>query len=354
MSVLAHLRGEKVRRWLWLVAATLGFDGTILLLGLPAALLLGSIFAGITMSIRDRAPVLTRWPVFMAQALIGCSIAQSIPISAFGHLRETWPAMAASVVFVLLAASAIGCFQMRTSPIPGTAALWGSSPGAAMASVVMAESFGDDVRLVALMQYIRVVLVAFTASLVAHVSDIAMGLATPFSSAAGMDAIQLLATCAVAVLGVAIARRASVPAGTLMLPMVLCIALSSLGILVITMPGWLLAIVYTVLGWDIGLRFSRAVLRQSLKLLPSILASTLALIVSCAAFSVALSEVAGVDRLTAFLATSPGGVDAIAVIASSNRVDVLFIMSLQTARLFVVVLAGPPIIRFLAVRFGPK
>ena len=40
--------------------------------------------------------------------------------------------------------------------LPGTTAVWGSSPGAATAMVLMAEAFGADARLVAFMQYLRV------------------------------------------------------------------------------------------------------------------------------------------------------------------------------------------------------
>ena len=41
----------------------------------------------------------------------------------------------------------------RWQVLPGTTALWGTSPGAASVMTIMAESYGADVRLVALMQY---------------------------------------------------------------------------------------------------------------------------------------------------------------------------------------------------------
>ena len=37
--------------------------------------------------------------------------------------------------------------------LPGTTALWGTSPGAASVMTIMAESYGADMRLVAFMQY---------------------------------------------------------------------------------------------------------------------------------------------------------------------------------------------------------
>ena len=52
--------------------------------------------------------------------------------------------------------------------LPGTTAVWGSSPGAATAMVLMADAFGADARLVAFMQYLRVIFVSMAAALIAR------------------------------------------------------------------------------------------------------------------------------------------------------------------------------------------
>jgi uncharacterized protein len=54
--------------------------------------------------------------------------------------------------------------------------------------------------------------------------------------------------------------------------------------------------------------------------------------------------------LTAYLATSPGGMDAVAIIAASSNVDIAFVMALQTLRFMIVLIAGPPLARFIAQR----
>jgi uncharacterized membrane protein AbrB (regulator of aidB expression) len=61
-----------------------------------------------------------------------------------------------------------------------------------------------------------------------------------------------------------------------------------------------------------------------------------------------LVEVAGIDPLTAYLATSPGGVDSAAIIATSSKVDLPFVMSMQTARLLIVLCIGPALSRRVA------
>ena len=86
--------------------------------------------------------------------------------------------------------------------------------------------------------------------------------------------------------------------------------------------------------------------------LPRILLSIVALIVICALFGVVLAKVAHVDMLTAYLATSPGGADSVAIIAASSKVDVPFVMALQIARFVIVLLIGPRLARFVAKLTG--
>jgi uncharacterized membrane protein AbrB (regulator of aidB expression) len=60
----------------------------------------------------------------------------------------------------------------------------------------------------------------------------------------------------------------------------------------------------------------------------------------------------GVDPLTAYLSTSPGGIDSVAIIAASSKVDLPFVMALQTIRLFVVIVIGPTFAGIVARRMA--
>ena len=66
-----------------------------------------------------------------------------------------------------------------------------------------------------------------------------------------------------------------------------------------------------------------------------------------------LVRVLHTDALTAYLATSPGGLDSVAAIAADSRADVPFVMALQTLRLVIVVLTGPLLARLLSKAAGP-
>ena len=93
------------------------------------------------------------------------------PNGAVVHRRRNarrWPIFVFGVLAVIAVSTLLGWVLTRMRVLPGSVIVWGSSPGAATAMIVMAEDFGADARLVAFMQYLRVALVAAVASIVAR------------------------------------------------------------------------------------------------------------------------------------------------------------------------------------------
>jgi len=78
--------------------------------------------------------------------------------------------------------------------------------------------------------------------------------------------------------------------------------------------------------------------------------ATFALVAFSAVLAFILVKTMNVDPLTAYLGTSPGGMDSVAIIAASSPVDLPFVMALQTMRFLIVLMAGPPLARFVASR----
>jgi membrane AbrB-like protein len=105
-------------------------------------------------------------------------------------------------------------------------------------------------------------------------------------------------------------------------------------------------------GWSIGLGFNRAILGHAARAMPRVVLSILVLIAVCGGLAGILVVFAGVDPLTAYLATSPGGADSAAIIALASNVDVAFVMAMQTTRLVLVLLIGPSLASFIARRTG--
>lgn len=335
-------------RWPLMITLSAVLGGLLQLLHFPAALLLGPLIAGVVVALRGEAPAISRPAFMIAQTVVGCLIAQSMPLDVFSEIGSIWPLILSGVVFVISAAALLGWVQMRWGSLPGTTAVWGSSPGGASATIIMSEAYGADPRLVALMQYLRVAAVALTASVIAHFAAPDAGTAAAATWFPEISWLELAKTLAVGFASMLVAVRLRVPAGPLLGPMFGCIALAGAGWLTITLPPWLLAMAYAVIGLSIGLRFDRQIIRRAMRSLPAIIASTAVLIAVCALFGMVLAFVVGLDPMTAYLATSPGGADSVAIIAASSRVDLPVIMAMQTSRLIAVMLVGPYLTRLIS------
>jgi membrane AbrB-like protein len=276
-------------------------------------------------------------------------IAKLAPLSIAGELLNRWPIFVFGVLAVIAVSTLLGWWMTRMHILPGTAVLWGSSPGAATAMIVMAEAHGADARLVAFMQYLRVAVVAGGASVVARLWNINTAHAGPgIVWFPHISWLPLLETLALAVVGPFLADKFNIRSGAFLIPLVAGLLLSHLGWLDIELPPWLLLLSYAVIGWSIGLRFTQSLLVHVARALPRVLACMVALILLCGALAALLVLTAGVDPLTAYLATSPGGADSVAIIAASSKVDVPFVMAMQTTRLVAVIFLAPIITRYIA------
>jgi membrane AbrB-like protein len=343
----SHL--ARVREWLAILVCSAAFGAVLAWLHVPAALLLGPMLAGIAIAAAGGTARVPNAVFLVAQGFIGCMIAKVVPLSIAGEILGRWPVFVFGVLAVIAVSASLGWLLTRMQVLPGTAVLWGSSPGAATAMIVMAEAYGADARLVAFMQYLRVAVVAAGASIVARLWGL-----NPSHAAAnvvwfpGISWPPFVATLALATFGPLLAHKLHIRSGAFLIPLAVGLLLSHLGWLVIELPPWLLVISFATLGWSIGLRFTRPLLVHAAKAFPRVLACTVALILLCGVLAGVLVIVAHVDPLTAYLATTPGGVESVVIIAAASKVDVPFVMAMQTTRLLTLVVLAPILMRSIA------
>lgn len=155
-----------ILQWFLLFLLSLLISLIFLWLHLPAAMLLGPMIAGIVLSLRGSSLQLPRGIFLAAQAILGCMIAQNLTGSILTTLALYWPVVLLVLLVTLLSSAIVGWLLVRYSLLPGNTGAWGSSPGGAAAMVAMAQDYGADIRLVAFMQYLRVLFVAGAAVLV--------------------------------------------------------------------------------------------------------------------------------------------------------------------------------------------
>jgi hypothetical protein len=312
------------------------------------------MIAGIVCGVYGVRLIVPRGPYLGAQAVIGAMVAAAVTptiVATLGHRALLFTVVVGAI---LLGSAGVGWAISRLGLIPGATAVYGTSPGAANAMVLLSESEGADSRLVAFMQYSRVLLVALAAAIVAHFSGHGRGIQSP--------TIAWLAPVHWANLGwIILLAAASQQAGRLLRlqawailgPMLTLSALHAAGLITIELPRWLLAGSYALIGWHIGLAFRRDTLVHARRVIPIVAGAALSLMLFCGGLAFALTRLAHIETLTAYLATSPGGMDSVAIIAASApQVDLPFVLALQAVRLLLVIALAPLLTR-LVVRYSP-
>jgi membrane AbrB-like protein len=321
---------------------------------LPAAFLIGPLVAAVVLRVFEIDLHLSQWFYMAAQSVVGAMLGSALTPSIVDTFRTDWAILLVTVAVIIAASTMSGWALSRFGVVPRSTGVWGASPGAASANIIQAAAYGADVRLVAFMQYVRVLFVASAASLVARfaVSDAAPP-ETPIFFPAIHPTSFAMTIGILAVTG-ALGAYARIPSGAMIAPLLTSAILHGAGTFAVNLPPWLLVVAYTTIGWTIGLGFTRAAVSHAARAVPWVVVSTLVVMAVCAGLAALLVIRLGIDPLTAYLATSPGGMDTIVIIAASARVDVAFVMALQAARFFILIAIGPALSRWVTRRLSHR
>ncbi|OPG71518.1 hypothetical protein B1219_15040 [Pseudomonas ogarae] len=333
-------------KWLAL-ALVAGAVGQLLkFLGVPAGQFLGPMMVAIVFGTFGAGIQLHPYAFKLGQGCVGILAAHSMTLAMLLSMAQSWPMMLLATAATVCLSALVG-LALVWAGIPASTAAWGTAPGAASAMVSMADEYGADSRVVATMQYVRVVCVVMIGALVSHWVGAPTGGETHVTNVEpqSFGLLNLGLTIATLLAGVALGNR--VPAGALLMPLLLGGALQISGLLHITLPDWLLATAYGALGCYVGLRFDRPTIGYVWRRLPAMIMGATILIALCALSAWLLASISDRDFLSIYLATSPGGLDTMAIIAVDTHSDVGLVLAMQTLRLFAVILTGAFVARLI-------
>ena len=306
---------------------------------LPGALFLGPMLVAVCMGVAGSRIRVPRILFRSGQGVVGLMVAKSITLGVLLTLAADWHLMLLMTLVTISLSALVGLGMWRFGGIPASAAAWGTAPGAASAMIAMAEEDGADAKLVACMQYVRVVCVVMFGAWISHmVAAPVAALSAPAGVADSFGLAGIGATLLVAFIGAL--SGSWIPAGALLTPIILGSALQLSGWLNITLNDSILALAYGAIGAYIGLRFDRDTVLRVARLIPTIISANIVLILLTACLAWPLSAVFSRDFLSVFLAVAPGGLDAMAIIAVETGSDASFVVALQTLRLIAVVATG--------------
>ncbi len=279
------------------------------------------------------------------QALIGISMGALLNLATLRELGGNAGPIALVNIATLVLSLLVGQAFARTGHVGSATGTFSMIAGGASGITAIARELGADDRIISVVQYLRVVMILVGMPLVTA------AVFTPASTGGAVGAsegssllVDLAFTLLCGAVGVVLARLVRFPSGSLLGPLFVAAGVSLSGVMGHpAVPEVALGLAYALVGLQVGLRFTRASLRQVGRLLPMAVGYILVIIAGCAALGMVLARVTGMPQLDAYLATTPGGLYAVLATAASSGADVTFVLAVQVIRL-ILVLASAPLI----------
>lgn len=310
----------------WLVAAPLSVALGLLFgfLGVPAAWILAGILGAgsVALVTQDDLPVNEHLFTF-ARGTVG--VFAALPLVGMNPLPYLLPGVVAGAVVIAMGFA--GGLILANHGVSRETGVLSLLPGGASLMPAIARDVGADIRYVSLSQYLRLLIVSVSLPLVA----------SQFSSATHTELEPYwwmwLLVPALIVCGLFAGKLLRFPNPSVFGPMALTVLVGALIDVAIVPPQLLSIVGFLAIGWMCGGGLSVPALRRFSRLLPATLAYIAGLMLACAGMGWLMSKWLGLSFYEGYLATSPGALETVLVLATSPAV-----VALQVIRLIMVIL----------------
>lgn len=348
--------------WVALLGTVLGAAELLDRVRFPAPQMILAMLVGAVLALAGRLPApLPREVSVGAQAMLGVLMGSYLEISLLSSIGLALVPVLAVTVATLVVSVLVAMVFARVAKVELPTAALGLLAGGSAAVVACADDMDADPRRVAFMQYLRVALVALSApALAAFLDDgdrIASGSAVVRSvtnpdlphwmivgrgdQVAGLSIAVLL--CLV---GVRLGRRLGMPSPALIGPMLLTGLLTALGLSHGYAPTNLLKeLLFVIIGFEVGTRFTRTVVVEMARMIPGMTFTIVALSAVVGALAYLVALFVDLELSDIYLATTPGGINAVLATAESMGANLPLITSVQSLRLLLMMLALPVLLR---------
>jgi len=306
---------------------------------------------------RSPTPAVPPPLVAVSRAAVGVAIGAQVRSEALIGVGGAWWLILVIVALTLGLSIVAALVLAQLTDLDRLTAAIGMLPGAAPALIALGDEVGADGRLVATMQFGRVLLVVASVPLLALLLGSGAGAgggaltAGIGGSASGL--VPFLTAVGAGVAGALLARLARAPAGTLVGPLLLSAGASVTGVVPIAVPPPVADVALALVGATVGLRFDRESLRHAGRLAPAMAGGIVGMMVGNAALGTLLLVTLDTDLLTAYLATTPGGMSGVLAAAFDTGADLAIVVAVQTLRLMLLALVAPLAARLLGVGARP-
>ncbi len=343
------------RRILLETAETLAFalagGLTFIFLGLPAGLVSGSVLAVASAALLGRP---MRLPLPLARVcyvVVGTLLGTVVTPETLRGVA-TWPA---SIVLLMLASLGMIAATMtylrvvhRWDPL---SALMGASPGSMAQVIALSSELGGDLRAVAIVQTVRVLLlVVGLPNALALFGLVVPAVPVPRGPAGYSVLGEMILLLPIAVAFAVVFMRLRFPGGLLFGALAGSAILHGSGLVHAALPWWIGSASVIMLGALVGSRFANTSARMLLAHLGAAFGSFAVSMAVATVFILIVTRLLSFPIANVVIAFAPGAQDTMMVLALALHLDPVYVGAHHLARFLVVTLA----VAVAARRVAPK
>jgi membrane AbrB-like protein len=310
------------------------------LVGIPAGLVSGSMLATAVAALLGR-PMKVPLPLArVCFVLIGILLGAVVTPETLRGI-VAWPLsialLGACAVCMLVATASYLRLVHQWDPL---SALLGASPGSMAQALALSAELGANLRGIAIVQTMRVLLVTIGLPLGLALFGLAAG--SGFGPRVGAGDTSLMELAVLVAFSTALAvlmHFIRFPGGLLFGAMAGSAILHGGGVMQATLPWWLGSPAVVVLGALVGARFANTSVAMLMEHIGAALGSAAVAIAIAAAFVLAVTSLLPFPTADVLIAFAPGGQDTMMVLALALHLDPVFVGAHHLTRFLIVTFA---------------
>jgi len=348
MSEFTHLR-ERLPAILRALAVGIPAGYLFHLLRTPIPWMIGPMIAVAALNLtgaRMHSPPYARQ---LGQVILGSAVSLYFTPTVVAALAANFSAILAATAAVFLVGGLGALTLSRASGVDEKSTFFASIPGGAMAMAVLAERYGAKIAPVAVAHSLRVSVVVILIPFALTYGGIPL-VASAYKPNVALDywilAPWLLFGCALG----EVSERMRLQNGYLLAPIFFGAALTMSGIELSAVPRWMTDFAQLMFGLVLGARYERAFFARYRLFIPFALLNSFFILIASVIVGACLAWVFDLPIATMIIATSPGGLAEMTILAQALQISVPLVVAFHLFRV-VVVNMGTQYIYNFAARF---
>jgi membrane AbrB-like protein len=320
-------------------------------LGAPVPWMIGPMIAVATLNlvgVRMYSPPFARQ---MGQVILGSAVSLYFTPTVVKALAANLPAILAATVAVFFVAALGALILSRVSGVDEKSTFFASVPGGAMAMAVLADRYGAQIAPVAVAHSLRASIVIILIPFALTYGGFPLE-TSAYRPEAPLNFSILASWLAIGCVLGEVSERLRLNNGYLLTPIFFGAALTLSGFQLSAVPQWMTNFAQLMFGLVLGARYERAFFARYKLFIPFALLNSFFILIASVVAGVVLAWAFSLPLATMIIATSPGGLAEMTILAQALQISVPLVVGFHLFRVVVVNMATQYIFYWTARLLG--